>query len=150
MHRNVCESRCKRRCDFAGCDHRSSVVVLQGSDSYWFRLVSKTLRTEEWAVLAVDAIPSAHVRSDISLQQPLQTLSVPVCHISRHRFWLLFLPVRETCEHVLRRHRLLTHARRGRLHAHNHAAVIVHQIVVVITEPSWCATLSRVFWHDRA
>ena len=38
-------------------------------------------------------------------------------------------------------HRLLTQARCRRLHAYDHATLIVDQIVVVVTEASWRATL---------
>ena len=50
----------------------------------------------------------------------------------------------ETGEHVLRGHRLLTHARRRRLHSDDHAAVVIDQIVVVVTEPGRRAALGRV------
>ncbi|MGA8343474.1 MAG: hypothetical protein WB781_16200, partial [Candidatus Sulfotelmatobacter sp.] len=45
------------------------------------------------------------------------------------------MPLRETSEHVLRGHGFLTHSRRRCLHSHNHTALIVHQIIVVVTQP---------------
>src|SRR6202040_1764248 len=68
----------------------------------------------------------------------------PVRGVGRHRFWLSSLPMRETGEHVLRGHGLLAHARRRGLHSHDHAACIVHQIVVVVTEASWRAALGGI------
>lgn len=53
----------------------------------------------------------------------------------------MVLSVRETCEHVLRGDCLLAHPSRRRLNSHNEAAVVVHQVIVVITQPSRCAAL---------
>jgi len=49
-----------------------------------FGLISKTLWPKEWAVLSVNAIPGAHVRSDVPIRQPLQKISVPVSRIRHH------------------------------------------------------------------
>src|SRR5262249_57212801 len=75
-----------------------------------FRLIRKMLGTEERAPLSVDTVASSHVRGDIPIGQPLQKLSVPIRAIGCHRFRLSSLPVRQACDHVLRRDRLLTHA----------------------------------------
>jgi hypothetical protein len=69
----------------------------------------------------VDTVARPHVRSDLPIRQPVQELPVPVGRIGRHRFWLSSLPLRETCEHVLRGHRFLADARRRGLHSYNHA-----------------------------
>src|SRR2546429_9768707 len=50
----------------------------------------------------------------------------------------------KTSDHVLGRHRLLAHARRRRLHPHDHTTVIVHQVVVVVTHPSRSSALGRI------
>jgi hypothetical protein len=47
-------------------------------------------------------------------------------------------------DHVLRGYRLLAQSSRSGLHAHDHAALIVHQIVVVITQPGRRATLGGI------
>ena len=74
----------------------------------------------------------------------MQELAVPVCRIGRHRFRLSSLPLSETGEHVLRGNGFLTHARRGRLHAHNDTAVIVDEVVVVVPHPGRYPTLGGV------
>src|SRR5205823_4503736 len=51
------------------------------------------------------------------------------------------LPLREKGQHILRGHCLLTHARRRSLHSHDHATVVVHQIVVVVTQSGRSSTL---------
>src|SRR5713101_3126140 len=61
-----------------------------------------------------------------------------------HGHGLPSLPFGETSDHVLGGHRLLAHARRGRLHPHNHTTAIVHEIVVVVTQPGRSSTLGRV------
>ena len=109
-----------------------------------FRLIREPLWAVERAVLPVDTVARSYVGSDVPIRQPLQELSVPVRRIRRHRVWLPSLPLRETCEHVLRGNGLLAHARCRRLHAHDHAAGIVDQIVVVVTEASRGSTLSRL------
>src|ERR1035438_1519070 len=43
-----------------------------------FRLIGKPLRAVERAVLSVDTVPRAHIRSDVPLQQPLQKLAIAV------------------------------------------------------------------------
>ena len=54
------------------------------------------------------------------------------------------LPSGEAIEHVLCGHRLLTHPGCRRLHSHNHATVVVHQIVVVIAQSGWRAALGGI------
>src|SRR5215469_1468192 len=54
------------------------------------------------------------------------------------------LPLGKTNDHVLCRHGLLTHPGGRGLHTHDHTAVVVHQIVVVITEASWRATFGGI------
>ena len=44
----------------------------------------------------------------------------------------------------MRGHRLLTHACGGRLHAHDHATVVIYQVVVVVTQPRRCTALGRI------
>ena len=56
----------------------------------------------------------------------------------------MILSVRETCEHVLCGDCLLAHPSRRRLNSHNEAAVVVHQVIVVITQPSRCAALGGI------
>src|SRR5580704_1650317 len=100
-----------------------------------FRLTGEPLRAVERAVLSVDTIAGSHVSSDAPIRQPLQELPVAIRCVSRQRFRCSALPLRETCEHVLGGHRLLTHPCCCRLDTHDHAALIVHQIVIVITQP---------------
>src|SRR5947207_2301553 len=109
-----------------------------------FRLISKTLGTVVGAPLSVDTVASSHVRGDIPIGQPLQKLSVPVGGIGRHRFCLSSLPVREPCDHVLCRDRLLTHASCRGLHPHDHTTGVVDEIVVVVPQPSRRPSLGRV------
>src|SRR5579864_3570628 len=75
------------------------------------RLIGKSLRSVEGAVLALRTLSWPHVSSDFPFCQPLQELSVPIGGVGPHRFWLSSLPLRETGEHGLRGDRLLTHAR---------------------------------------
>src|SRR5262252_4632900 len=100
-----------------------------------FRLIRETLRAVERAFLAPYAVPCAHVGSDATIQQPLQKVAVAVRGIGSHRRGLLPLPLAEASNHVLRSYRFLAKSSRGGLHSHDHTAVIVHQIVVVITQP---------------
>src|SRR5882762_4234503 len=109
-----------------------------------FRLVSETLGTEEWTPLSVNTVTGSHIGRDAPIRQPLQELPVPVGRVGRYRFWLSSLPLREASEHVLRGHRLLTHPGCRRLHSHDHATVIVHQVVVVIPQPGRRAALGRI------
>src|SRR5262249_27413765 len=102
-----------------------------------FRLISKTLGAVEGAVLALDTVAGSHIRDDAPIRQPLQKLSVPVGRVSRYRFGLSSLPLRKTGEHVLCGHRLLTHPGGRRLHPHDHATLVVDQIVVVVSQASW-------------
>jgi hypothetical protein len=81
-----------------------------------FRFVSEALGTEERASLAMNAVASSHVGSDVALRQPLQQLSVPVRGVGRDRFWLSSLPSRKAGEHVLCSNCFLAHARCRRLH----------------------------------
>ena len=78
------------------------------------------------------------------IRQPVQELPVPVGRVGRHRFGLSALPFGEAREHVLRGNCFLAHPGCRRLHSHNHAAVIVHQVVVVVTEASRCAALGGI------
>src|SRR5262244_826031 len=109
-----------------------------------FRLISKTLGTIEAAVLPMNTVAGSHVGGNIPIRQPLQKLSVPIGGIGGHRFCLSSLPVREPCDHLLCRHRLLTHACGCGLHADDHATMVVHQIVVVVAEASRRSTLGGV------
>src|ERR1035438_9495660 len=101
-----------------------------------FRLVSETLGTEEWTPLSVDAVAGSHIRSDVPIRQPSQELPIPIGRVGRHRFGCSSLPLGKTGQHVLRGHSLLAHARRRGLHSDDHTAVVIHQIVVVVTETS--------------
>src|SRR6266853_1373746 len=107
-------------------------------------LIREPLWTVERTVLSVDTVASPHIRSDAAVHQPLQELPISVCGIGSHRFWFSSLPLRETGEHVLRGDGFLAHARRRGLYSHNHAALIVHEIVVVIPQPSRRAALGGV------
>src|SRR5215467_14779558 len=82
-----------------------------------FRFVSKTLGSEERAVLSMNAVASSHIRRDAPIHQPLQKLAVPIGGIGHQRLRLPALPCGETGEHILCRHSLLTHARCRRLHS---------------------------------
>src|SRR5713101_3549089 len=86
-----------------------------------FRFVSETLGSEEWTPLSVDTVAGSHIRSDAPIRQPLQELPVPVGRVGRYRFWFSSLPLRETSQHVLRRHRFLTHPCCRRLYSHDYA-----------------------------
>src|ERR1035437_2531326 len=107
-------------------------------------LISKSLRAIAGIVLSQSTVASAHVGSDVPIRQPLQKLPVPVGRVGRPRFWFSSLPLRETGKHVLGGHRLLTHACCGGLHSHDHATMVVDQIVVVVSQPSRRAALSGV------
>jgi len=109
-----------------------------------FRFVDKTIGTEVGTPLSVNTVAGSHIGSDVTIGQPLQELPVPIRRVSRHRFGRSSLPLGETGEHVLRGHGFLTHARRRGLHSHNHTACIVHQIVVVVAQPSWRAALGGI------
>src|SRR5262252_2532878 len=109
-----------------------------------FRLVAEMLRTKKRAVLAVDAVASTHIRRNTPPRQPLQELAVAIGRVGGQRFGRSSLPPGETSQHILRSHALLTHACRRRLHAHNHATVVVYQIVVVVAEPRRHAALSGI------
>jgi hypothetical protein len=61
--------------------------------------------------------------------------------IGNHRLGFSSLPFCETSDHILSGHRLLAHACRRRLHPDDHATVIVHQIVVVVTQSGRSPTL---------
>src|SRR2546423_1239065 len=64
-----------------------------------FRVVGKTLGTEEWTPLSMNAIAGPHVRSDAAIGQPLQELAISIARIGPHRFRLSSLPCSETGEH---------------------------------------------------
>src|SRR5882724_4015114 len=106
-----------------------------------FRLVSETLGTEEWTPLSVNTVTGSHIGRDAPIRQPLQELPVPVGRVGRYRFWLSSLPLPETGEHVLRGHRFWAHPCCRCLHSHDHATVVVDQIVVVVPQPSRRAAL---------
>ena len=57
---------------------------------------------------------------------------------------VLVLAMRRNERSCLVRHRLLAHARCRRLHAYDRATAIVHQIVVVVTQPSRSSALVRI------
>jgi hypothetical protein len=65
----------------------------------------------------------------------MQKLPVAIGRVGRHRVRRPPLPSGEAIEHILRGHRLLTHSGGCGLHAYDHAAVVVHQIVVVVSQP---------------
>jgi hypothetical protein len=109
-----------------------------------FGLIGEPLRNVERTVLSVDTVASSHIRSDATIRQPVQELPVPVGRIGRYRFWFSFLPLRETSEHVLRRHGFLTHPCCRRLYTDDHATVVVDQIVIVVPQPSRRAALGGV------
>src|SRR4029077_18534076 len=81
-----------------------------------FRQIGKTLRTEERTVLPSRTVPGTHVRSDATIQQPMQKLPIPVRAIGGHRRGFSSLPLCEAREHVLRGHSFLTHTCCRRLH----------------------------------
>jgi hypothetical protein len=54
------------------------------------------------------------------------------------------LPSGKASDHVLGGHRFLAHELRRPLRPHDHAAVIVHQIVIIVTEASRGATFGRI------
>src|SRR5512133_72394 len=109
-----------------------------------FRLIGKTLRSIEGAVLALRTLSRPHVRSDFPLGQPSQKLPVPVRRVGPHRFWLSSLPLRETGKHVFRSYGLLAQSRRRGLHSHDHTALVIHEVVVVITQACRRAALGGV------
>src|SRR6202023_1927521 len=92
------------------------------------------LGTEERTPLSVDTVAGSHIGSDVTIRQPLQELTIPIRRVGCYRFGRSSLPLRETGQHILRGHRLLTHARRCGLHSDNHTARGIHQIVGVVTE----------------
>ena len=59
------------------------------------RLIGKTLRTVERTVLSERTVPGTHVRSDATIQQPLQKLPVPVRGIGSNRRGFSSLPLCE-------------------------------------------------------
>src|SRR5208282_175159 len=91
-----------------------------------FRLIGKPLRAVERAVLSVDAVPRAHIGSDVPLQQPLQKLAIAVGGIGGHRLRFPSLPLGETSDHVLCGHGFLAHAGGRPLYPHDHTAGIIH------------------------
>src|SRR5580700_4683944 len=109
-----------------------------------FRLISKTIRSIEGAVLALRTLPRPHVGSDFPLGQPLQKLTVPIGRVGPHRFWRSSLPLRETGEHVFRGYSLLAQSRRRGLHAHDHTARVIHEVIVVVTQPSRRSALGGI------
>src|SRR5262249_33946231 len=90
-----------------------------------FGLIRKTLGTKERAVLAVNAVPGAHIRSDVPIRQPFQNLPVAISRVRPHGFWRSPLPLREAAQHLFCGHGLLTHPGSGRLYSHDYATVIV-------------------------
>src|SRR5438876_11553978 len=97
-----------------------------------FGLIREPLWTVKRAVLSVDAVAGSHIRSDAPICQPLQKLPIPVSRVGRHRVGRSPLPFSETREHVLRGHGLLAHSGCRRLYSHDHAAVVVYQVIVVV------------------
>src|SRR5439155_21518167 len=78
--------------------------------------IRHTLRAVERIVLSDATPPGAHIGGDTPPPYPLQELAVPIGSIGRHRRGLPSFPFREASDHLLRGHRLLTHACRCRLH----------------------------------
>jgi hypothetical protein len=81
----------------------------------------------------VDTVAGSHIGRDAPIRQPLQELPVPAGRVGRYRFWFSSLPLRKASEHVLRG-RFLTHPGCRRLYSHDYAAVIVDEIVIVVTQ----------------
>lgn len=92
-----------------------------------FRRKAETLGTEERTVLAQSTVSRAHIRGDASLHQPLQKLAVT---INRSATTTRFssLPFRAKRAPMSWAATVPAHACRHRLHTHDHATAIVHQI----------------------
>src|SRR5437899_3201108 len=116
---------------------RTTVAVALG-------LIGKSLGAIAGVVLSQSIVARAHVRRDAAIQQPLQKLPITIGRIRCYRRWLSPLPLDKAGNHVLCRNRLLTHACRRGPHAHDHATVIVHQVVIVVPQPSRGAALRGV------
>src|SRR5207244_12603321 len=97
-----------------------------------------------WTPLSVDTVAGSHVRSDAAVPQPLQELPVAVRRVGCHRFGRSSLPLGKTGQHILRGHGLLTHPSGCCLYAHDHTAVVVHQIVVVVPQSGRRAALGGI------
>src|SRR5215467_7446547 len=72
-------------------------------------LIGKSLRAIAGIVLSQSTVSRPHVRRDATIQQPLQKLPIAIGRIGCDREGLSFLPLDKAGDHVLRRHRLLTH-----------------------------------------
>src|SRR5215468_4521693 len=107
-------------------------------------LIGKSVRTIAGVVLSQSTVSRAHIGRDAAIQQPWQKLPIAVGRIGCDGCWLPSLPLNKTGEHVLCRDRLLAHACRRRLHTHDHATVVVDQIVVVVRQSCRCAP---PWWH---
>src|SRR5260370_38292454 len=70
-----------------------------------------------------------------AVQQPLLKLPTAIGRIGCYGGWLSSLSLDKADDHVLCRNRLLTQAGGCRLYTHDHATVIVHEIVVVVSQP---------------
>src|ERR1035437_1714150 len=108
------------------------------------RLVRERRGAENRTPLSVDTVAFPNVRSDVAVPQPLQKLPVAIGRVGRHRIGRPPLPSGEAIEHVLCGYGFLTHSGRCGLHAHDHAAVVVHQIVVVIPQTGWRTALGGI------
>src|SRR5206468_1978554 len=66
-HHSVCGSRYRHRC---GCEHcgRHEWLPCGAAIAVAFRKIGKTFGAVEGALLSVDTVPSAHIRSDVPLQ----------------------------------------------------------------------------------
>ncbi len=78
---------------------------------------------------------------DATIQQPLQKLPIAIGRIGCDGGGLSSLPLHKAGEHVLCGRRLLTHVGCSGLDSHDHATIVVHQIVVVVPEPGRCTAL---------
>src|ERR1039457_3323490 len=105
------------------------------------RKIGETPGSVERTVLAQRTVARAHVVRDVPLNQPWQKLAVAIGGVGHYRLGIASLPCGEASDHVFRGRRFLTHARRRRLHSDNHATLVVHQIVVVVTEARRSASL---------
>src|ERR1700730_10673255 len=106
------------------------------------RQVVKGLCTIEGAPRSPDSIPGGHVRRDLPVHQPLQELTVAIARIGSDGLRFPALPLGEASDHVPGGPRLLTQASACCLDAHDDAAVVVNQVIVVITHarrrPAFC------------
>src|SRR5260370_2407372 len=107
------------------------------------RYIRKALRAIEGTPRSPDSIPRPHVRCNLPVHQPLQNLTIAIACIGSDGLRFPFLPLCEACDHILRGSRFLAQASACRLHAHNDAAVVINQVVVVIPHACRRAAFGR-------